>query len=118
MSEEELEDNLLEVDSTEEVRLPADVTKVVDLWGLDGEANPRNPRHFDRFECGRKRLSDTFTHRNSGSEEHSHCFMHYFCVKTLSETLFPPPLMTPGYGARWRRGSRNSASRGRRAGRT
>ena len=37
-------------------------------------------------------------------EEHNHCFMHYFGVKTLSETLFPPPLMKPGYGARcWER---------------
>ena len=33
-------------------------------------------------------------------EEHNHCFMHYFGVKTLSETLFSPPLMKPGYGAR------------------
>ena len=33
-------------------------------------------------------------------EEHNHCFMHNFGVKTLSETLFPPPLMKPGYGAR------------------
>ena len=34
-------------------------------------------------------------------EEHNHCFMHYFGVKTLSETLFPPPLMKAGYGARF-----------------
>ena len=34
--------------------------------------------------------------------EHNHCYMHYFGVKTLSETLFPPPLMKPGYGARSR----------------
>ena len=27
--------------------------------------------------------------------------MHYFGVETLSETLFPPPLMKPGYGARY-----------------
>ena len=33
-------------------------------------------------------------------EGHNHCFMHYFGVKTLSETLFSPPLMEPGYGAR------------------
>ena len=26
-------------------------------------------------------------------EEHNHCFMHYFGVKTLSETLFSPPFM-------------------------
>ena len=26
--------------------------------------------------------------------------MHYFGVKTLSETLFPPPLMKAGDGAR------------------
>ena len=26
--------------------------------------------------------------------------MHYFGVKTLSETLFPPPLMKAGYGTR------------------
>ena len=24
-------------------------------------------------------------------EEHKHCFMHYFGVKTLSEMSFPPP---------------------------
>ena len=50
---------------------------------------PRNPRHFDGIEGGRKRVSDTFTHKNNGSEEHNHCFMHHFGVKTLSETLFP-----------------------------
>ena len=33
-------------------------------------------------------------------EEHNHCFMHYFGVKTLSETLFFPPLMNPGDGTR------------------
>ena len=33
-------------------------------------------------------------------EEHNHCFIHYFGVKTLSETLFSPPLKKPGYGAR------------------
>ena len=30
-------------------------------------AKPRNPCHVDRFEGGRKRVSDTFTHKNSGS---------------------------------------------------
>ena len=34
--------------------------------GMNG-AKPLNPRHFDRFEGGRKRVSDTFTHKNSGS---------------------------------------------------
>ena len=34
-------------------------------------------------------------------EEHNHCFMHYLGVKTLSETLFSPPLMRPGHGARY-----------------
>ena len=34
-------------------------------------------------------------------EEHNHCLTHYFGVKTLSETLFSPPLMKPGYGARF-----------------
>ena len=34
-------------------------------------------------------------------EGHNHCFMHYFGVKPLSETLFPPPLMNAGYGARY-----------------
>ena len=34
------------------------------------------------------------------TEEHNHCFIHYFGVKTLSDTLFSPPLMQPGYGAR------------------
>ena len=33
-------------------------------------------------------------------EEHNHCFMHYFGVRTLPETLFPPPLKKPGNGAR------------------
>ena len=33
-------------------------------------------------------------------EEHSHWFMHYFGVKTLSETPCSPPLKQPGYGAR------------------
>ena len=33
-------------------------------------------------------------------EEHNHCFMLYFGVKTLSETPFPPPLLKPDYGAR------------------
>ena len=36
-------------------------------------------------------------------EEHSHCFMHYFGVKTLSETPFSSPLMQPRYGARYKR---------------
>ena len=66
----------------------------------------RNPRNFDGIEGGRKRLSDTFTHKNSGSQEHNHCFMHYFGVKTLSATLFSPPLMIPGDGARRCRRSR------------
>ena len=34
-------------------------------------------------------------------EEHNHCFMHYFGVKTLCETLFSPPLMKAGYGTRY-----------------
>ena len=34
-------------------------------------------------------------------EGHKHCSMHYFGVKTLSETPFSPPLMKPGYGARY-----------------
>ena len=29
-------------------------------------------------------------------EQHSHCFMHCFGVKTLSKTPFSPPLMKPG----------------------
>ena len=33
-------------------------------------------------------------------EEHNHCFMRYFGVKPLSGTLFPPPLVNAGYGAR------------------
>ena len=32
-----------------------------------GKPKPRNPRHFDGIEGGRKRVSDTFTHKNSGS---------------------------------------------------
>ena len=71
-----------------------------------GIAKPRNPRHFDGIEGGRKRVSDTFTHKNSGSDsyvlmhiaEHNHCFMQYFGVKTLSETFFSQPSMKPGYG--------------------
>ena len=35
----------------------------------------------------------------------NHCFIHYFGVKTLSETLFSPPLKKPGYGARRRAGA-------------
>ena len=31
------------------------------------KTKPRNPRHFDGLEGGRKRVSDTFTHKNSGS---------------------------------------------------
>ena len=31
------------------------------------DAKPRNPCHVDRFEGGRKRVSDTFTHKNSVS---------------------------------------------------
>ena len=30
-------------------------------------SNPRNPRHFEAIEGGRKRGSDTFTHKNSVS---------------------------------------------------
>ena len=33
-------------------------------------------------------------------EEYKHCFMHYFGVKTLSETPCSPPLIQPGDGAR------------------
>ena len=55
------------------------------------------------MEGGRKRVSDTFTHRDSSSciEEHNHCFMHCFGVKALFETFFSPPLMQAGYGARY-----------------
>ena len=35
--------------------------------GRLGEAKPRNPGHFDGIEGGRKRVSDTLTHKNSGS---------------------------------------------------
>ena len=40
---------------------------LADLQGLFGEPKPRNPRHFDSIEGGRKRVSDTFTHKNSDS---------------------------------------------------
>ena len=30
-------------------------------------AKPRNPRDFEAIAGGRKRVSDTFTHKNSGS---------------------------------------------------
>ena len=57
------------------------------------------------LKAGESVISDIFTHKNSGSciyvEEHNHCFMHYFGVKTLSETPCSPPLMQPGYGARY-----------------
>ena len=43
-------------------------------------------------------------------EEHNHCCMHYFGVKTLSETLFPPPVLHPGYGARQRHRNAGSTS--------
>ena len=33
-------------------------------------------------------------------EEHNHCFMQYFGVKTLSETLFFHAFKETGYGAR------------------
>ena len=45
-------------------------------------------------------LLSTKTMFHSLREEHNHCFMHYFGVKTLSETPFPPPLLKTGYGAR------------------
>ena len=45
-------------------------------------------------------LTKTVVHALCHIEEHNHCFMHYFGVKTLSETLFSPPLMHPGDGAR------------------
>ena len=32
-----------------------------------GVPKPRNPRHFDRFEGGSKRVSYIFTHKDSGS---------------------------------------------------
>ena len=38
--------------------------RVADLRRL---AKPRNPRHSDGIEGGRTRISDTFTHKNSGS---------------------------------------------------
>ena len=34
-------------------------------------------------------LTKTVVHVIQYIEEHNHCFMHYFGVKTLSETLFP-----------------------------
>ena len=49
-------------------------------------------------------------------EEHNHCFMHYFGVKTLSETPFPPPLMKPGYGARRERRPKKAKPRAKFAG--
>ena len=36
-------------------------------------------------------LTKTVVHVIQYIEEHHHCFMHYFGVKTLSETLFPLP---------------------------
>ena len=33
----------------------------------NGCTKPRNPRHFDGIEGGRKCVSDVFTHKNSGS---------------------------------------------------
>ena len=41
-----------------------------------GVPKPRNPRHFDRFEGGRKRVSDIFTHKNSDS-----------CIKRSTNTV-------------------------------
>ena len=35
-------------------------------------------------------------------EEHNHCFMHYFGVKTRFGTLFFPLVMNSGYRARFR----------------
>ena len=46
-------------------------------------------------------LTKTVVHALCHIEELNHCFMHYFGVKTLSETLFSPPLMKPGYGTRF-----------------
>ena len=46
-------------------------------------------------------LTKTVVHVALYIEEHNRCLMHYFGVKTLSETFFFPPLIKPGYGARW-----------------
>ena len=35
--------------------------------GSHRRPKPRKPRHFDGIKGGRKRDSDTFTHKNSGS---------------------------------------------------
>ena len=43
-------------------------------------------------------------------EGHNHCFKHYFGVKILSETLFSPPLMKPGCGAK-KKGLRGEVQR-------
>ena len=41
-----------------------------------GKAKPRNPRDFEAIGGGRKRGSDTFTHKNSGS-----------CIKRSTTTV-------------------------------
>ena len=44
---------------------------------------PRNPRHFGTIEGGRQRVSDTFTHKNSGS-----CYIVYRGAQPLFHALF------------------------------
>ena len=69
-----------------------------------------------KLEGGRTRVSETFIDTNTmvvHFEGHSHCFMHFFCVKTPSGTLLGPAFLESkqGDGARWRKsGLRRSPS--------
>ena len=49
-----------------EQQLDAEST-IVNLRQQISDTNPRNPRHFDGIKGGRKRVPDTFTHKNNGS---------------------------------------------------
>ena len=72
--------------------------------GVDDHVpKPRSPRHFDRFEGGRKRDSDIFlTEIVFGAFRAREPSFHAFSgVKTLSGTLLGPAFKREsGYGAR------------------
>ena len=90
-------------------------------WFMRLSSKMFNAPHYFRFAHFFPSTPDDAAH---GSEkkalgEHNHCLMHYFGVKTLSETFSPLPFMKPGDGTRsmaaWPAASITSARTGLRA---
>ena len=86
-------------------RPPEAIGRVCGSQARMGNAKPRNPRHLTLLKAGES-VRQPFLWTETGLmrlDGHNHCFMHSFCVKTLSGILFGPAFnafVHPGYGAR------------------